>query len=64
MKKYKYNLQFLSSETIEENLATLGWQGWEIVGVTSHGGAVTLKNGGKVFYYTVFLKQEIVNGEN
>ncbi|OGZ19482.1 MAG: hypothetical protein A2494_01785 [Candidatus Lloydbacteria bacterium RIFOXYC12_FULL_46_25] len=58
MKKFKYNLQFLSSTNIEETLATLGYQGWEIASVVSHE-AVTLKNGRREFPYTVFLKQEI-----
>lgn len=57
MKKFKYNLQFLSTSNIEESLATLGNQGWELVGVVPQGEA-TLKNGRREFYYTVFLKQE------
>jgi len=58
MKKFKYNLQFLSASNIEETLGVLGNQGWELVSVMSSGEAV-LKNGRKEFYYTVFLKQEI-----
>jgi hypothetical protein len=58
MKRFEYNLQFLSTDNVEYELRALGNQGWEVVSVVSSGQGV-LKNGVKVFYYTVFLKKEI-----
>jgi hypothetical protein len=57
MKKFKYNLQFISTSNAEETLGVLGNEGWELVSVVPSGEA-TLKNGRKEFYYSVFFKQE------
>ncbi len=57
MKKFEYKLQAVYSSDIEETLATLGGQGWELVSVVLLG-EHSLKNGKKDFFFSIFLKKE------
>lgn len=57
MKKFEYKLQAVNSSDIEEILATLGSQGWELVSVVLLK-EQTLKNGTKDFFFSIFLKKE------
>jgi trans-2-enoyl-CoA reductase len=57
MKKFQYKVQGLYSSDMEETLAVLGGQGWELVSVVSHG-EHTLKNGRKDVFLSIYLKQE------
>lgn len=57
MKKFEYKLQAVYSSDIEETLAILGNQGWELVSVVLLG-EHNLKNGRKDFFFSTFLKKE------
>jgi trans-2-enoyl-CoA reductase len=57
MKKFEYNIHAVHSADIEDTLATLGSQGWELVSVVLLREQI-LKNGSTDFFFSIFLKKE------